>query len=94
MAIIKMNETYDNRYLSNKNISLGAKDLLTFLLMGKDDFEEDISILYNYNNDSYLNVSKYIEELYENNYLEIVKKISNNKIIYNYVIYHNRWKMI
>ena len=45
MAIIKMNEKYDNRYLSDKNISLGAKGLLTFLLMGKENFEEDIPFM-------------------------------------------------
>ena len=94
MAIIKMNETYDNRYLSDKNISLGGKGLLTFLLMSSDDFDDDTSGLCKYNDDSYYTVNKYVEELILNNYLTVVKKISNNKLIYNYVIYHNRWKMI
>ena len=94
MAIIKMNNTYDNMYLSDKKISLGAKGLLTFLLMGREDFDKDISELCKYSNDGYINVSKYIEELTENNYLTVVKKICNDKLIYNYVVYHNRWKMI
>ena len=94
MAIIKMNETYDNRYLSDKNISLGAKGLLTFLFMTKEDFEEDISELCKYNKDNYSNISKYVKELIENNYLKVVKQIHNENITYNYVVYHNRWKMI
>lgn len=94
MAIIKMNDQYDNIYLSDKNISLGAKGLLTFLLMTKEDFDQDSNVLCNYSNDSNSNIKKYIDELTENNYLTVVKKIQKQNITYNYVVYHNRWKMI
>ncbi len=94
MAIIKMNKIYDNIYLSDKNLSLGAKGLLDFLFMINDNFNGNIEDLSKYSNDNINNIVKYIKELEDNNYLIISTEKLNNEIIYNYTIYHNRWKMI
>ena len=94
MAIIKKNDCYDNKYLGNFKISLEAKGLLTILLMGQPDFDGDSFELSKYNLDTSEHIDKILKELIDNNYLTIVKEKHKGKIKYNYIAYHNRWKMI
>lgn len=94
MAIIKKNDCYDNKYLGDFKISLEAKGLLTILLMGQPNFDGDSFELSKYNNDTAKHIDEVLKELVDNNYLTIVKEKHKGKIKYNYIVYHNRWKMI
>ena len=94
MAIIKKNEYYDNRYLGDFKLSLEAKGLLTILLMGQPDFDGDSIVLSTYNKDTPEHIEVVLQELVDNNYLTIVEERYKDKIKYNYIVYHNRWKMI
>ena len=94
MAIIKKNECYDNRYLGDFKLSLEAKGLLTILLMGQSNFDGDSIILSTYNKDTPEHIEVVLQKLVDNNYLTIVEERYKGKIIYNYIVYHNKWKMI
>lgn len=94
MAIIKKNECYDNKYLGDFKLSLEAKGLLTILLMGQPDFDGDSIKLSTYNKDTPEHIDVVLQELVDNNYLTIVEEKYRGKIKYNYVVYHNRWKML
>lgn len=94
MAIINKNDCYDNKYLGDFKISLEAKGWLTILLMGQPNFDGDSFELSKYNSDTPEHIDEVLKELVDNNYLTIVKKRYRGKIRYDYVVYHNRWKMI
>lgn len=94
MAIIKKNKCYDNRYLCDFKLSLESKGLLTILLIGQPDFDEDSIKLSTYDKDTLEHIDLVLQELVDNNYLTIVEEKYKGQIKYNYIVYHNRCKML
>lgn len=93
MAVFKIEKTKDytvmsNYHLRDKNLSLKAKGLLSYMLSLPDDWDYSINGLVAINKESVRAIRNILSELKENNYL-VVNKFKNKKgqFEYEYLIY-------
>lgn len=93
MSVFRINKTTNytvmsNYHLRDKNLSLKAKGLLSYMLSLPDDWDYSINGLVKINKESFRAIRNILNELKENNYL-VVNKFQNEKGLfeYEYLIY-------
>ena len=93
MSVFRINKTTNytvmsNYHLRDKNLSLKAKGLLSYMLSLPDDWDYSINGLVAINKESIRAIRSILNELRENNYL-VINKFQNKKgqFEYEYLIY-------
>lgn len=89
MAIFKIekNDNYtvmSNYHLRDKNISLKAKGMLSFMLSLPEDWDYSLAGLVSVLKENETSIKAILSELKDNNYLKIIKK-QNDKGLFEYV---------
>ena len=79
-----------NNYLKDNNLSFGAIGLMTLILSFKDNTEFSLNLLSKVSGKSEKIVSKYINELKRNNYVDISKCNSRYGFYYKYNVYEDK----
>lgn len=96
MAVFKVEKTKNftimsNHHLQNKNLSLKAKGLLSYMLSLPSDWDYSLAGLVSNSKESKTSIRNTLNELKENNYLSVTKLYPNQteskKIEYVYNIY-------
>jgi len=88
---IEKNKNYtvmSNYHLKDKNLSLKAKGLLSFMLSLPDDWDYSMNGLVAVNKENISAIRTALHELEENNYLKRIRQQKENgKFVYEYIIY-------
>ncbi len=79
----------DNDYLKDKNLSFGAIGLMTLLLSFKDDTKFNLKLISMVSGKSIKVVTKYLNELKRNNYVNVKRYTTKDGYYYDYFIYEN-----
>ena len=77
-------------HLNDKNLSLKAKGLLTYMLTRPDNWTFTILGLSKALNETIYTIKTTLKELKDNNYLVIEKEHKNGLLQYSYILYENR----
>lgn len=90
--IIKENNytIIDNDYLKDKNLSFGAIGLMTLLLSFKDDTKFNLKLISMVSGKSIKIVTKYLNELKRNNYVNVKRYTTKDGYYYDYFIYESK----
>lgn len=93
---VEKNKNYtvmSNYHLRDKNLSLKAKGLLSYMLSLPDNWDYSLEGLVKVNKEGLSAIKSTVKELKENNYLEIKKLYGNQtksgRIDYEYLIFEN-----
>ena len=90
--IIKENNytIIDNDYLKDKSLSFGAIGLMTLLLSFKDDTKFNLKLISLVSGKSIKIVTKYLNELKRNNYVNVKRYTTKDGYYYDYFIYESK----
>lgn len=80
----------DNDYLKDKNLSFGAIGLMTLLLSFKDDTKFNLKLISLVSGKSIKVVTKYLNELKRNNYVNVKRYTTKDGYYYDYFIYESK----
>lgn len=80
----------DNDYLKDKNLSFGAIGLMTLLLSFKDDTKFNLKLISMVSGKSIKVVTKYLNELKKNNYVNVKRYTTKDGYYYDYFIYESK----
>ena len=80
----------DNDYLKDKNLSFGAIGLMTLLLSFKDDTKFNLKLISMVSGKSIKVVTKYLNELKRNNYVNVKRYTTKDGYYYDYFIYESK----
>lgn len=79
----------DNKYLTDKDLSLGAIGLMTIILKCKDDTKFSMNLISVISGKSVKVLTKYVNELKKHYYINVKKYNTKDGFNYDYFIYEN-----